>query len=87
MSEPITKEALEFIQTDRTGWVTKMSIRESFNCFPNAVWSSCPCSRKPTGRSVKTPAGHYQISGRNSQLGNAEHRAGHGCQWHRERSR
>ena len=42
MSEPITKEALEFIQTDRTGWVTKMNIREIIRLLPKRSLEQLP---------------------------------------------
>ena len=42
MSEPITKEAMEFIQTDRTGWVTKMSVREITQLLPRRNLEQLP---------------------------------------------
>ena len=42
MSEPITKEAMEFIQTDRTGWVTKMNIREIIQLLPRRSLEQLP---------------------------------------------
>ena len=42
MSEPIAKEAMEFIQTDRTGWVTKMSVREITQLLPRRNLEQLP---------------------------------------------
>ena len=42
MSEPIAKEAMEFIQTDRTGWVTKMSVKEITQLLPRRNLEQLP---------------------------------------------
>ena len=42
MSEPVIKETMEFIQTDRTGWVTKMNMREIIQLLPKRTVEQLP---------------------------------------------